>query len=171
MRYSCYPIVRTFTSIAVAIMLLGAPMATGAQDAQGGQVIGFLDDKGKTWFLHDFKGKAVLINLWATWCAPCVQEMPSLAKLQQDYANKGLIVLAISEDDSIDAPLNFYKNHSMTNLTTYFDKGHGVLVALNSHGLPSSVFVNKSGQMIQRVEGPVDWQAPQVKVLIDALIK
>jgi thiol-disulfide isomerase/thioredoxin len=155
----------------VALAFLTAPAGGGAQDAMGGQVVGFQDAQGKTVFLHDFKGRPVIINLWATWCAPCVEEMPSLAKLQQDYAAKGLAVIAISEDASMDAELNFYKNHGLTGLTPYFDKGHAVYVALDTHGLPSTVLVNSRGQMIQRVEGPVDWQAPQVKVIIDGLVK
>lgn len=167
MRFASYPIVRTVASIAASVMLLLPGMAVSQST---GNIVGFEDSAGKTLFLHDFKGKPVLINLWATWCAPCVAEMPSLAKLQEEYAAKGLVVLALSEDDSIDYPLGFYKMKNITSLPTYFDKGHAVWLAIEARGVPTTILVTPEGNMVERIEGPVDWTSPQVKRMIDQIL-
>jgi thiol-disulfide isomerase/thioredoxin len=173
MNSASYPIVRAFTSIATTILmgiaLLFAPMPSQAADAVIGEVVGFQDATGKAVFLHDFKGKPVLINLWASWCAPCIKEMPSLAKLQQDYAAKGLVVVTISEDDTMGDALAFFKKAAITNLTPYFDKGHGVWTALQTRGLPTTVLVTREGKMVQRIEGPVDWQSPKVTAIVEEI--
>lgn len=170
MRPAFYPILRAFTSLAVGIFALCVAPQVRAEEPAG-EVVGFQDASGKTLFLHDFKGKPVLINLWATWCAPCIQEMPSLAKLQQDYASQGLVVLALSEDETLNLATDYYKKAGITNLTPYFDKEHAVYVALNTQGLPTSAIISAHGQILQRIEGPVDWQSPKVHALIDAVIK
>ena len=167
MRFASYLIVRTVASIAVSALLLAAGPAM-AQST--GNVVGFQDSGGKTLFLHDFKGKPVIINLWATWCEPCIAEMPSLAKLQEEYAAKGLTVLALSEDDTIDYPGAFYKAKKISSLPTYFDKGHAVWTALQARGVPTTILVTRGGDMVTRIEGPVDWTSPQVKAMIDQLI-
>ena len=176
-----YPIVRAFTSIAACIILLCAgvearaagPAPTPALPAAPvpGQIVGFENTQGKALFLHDFKGKPVLINLWATWCAPCVKEMPSLAKLQKDYAATGLVVIAISEDETMPDVLAFYKKNSIIGLEPYLDKGHGVYTALTPRGLPTTILVNRDGVMVQRVEGPVEWQAPQALSVLTQILK
>jgi thiol-disulfide isomerase/thioredoxin len=155
----------------MVLALLCTPASGSAQDLQDGKVVGFVNEQGKTIFLHDFKGKPTLVNLWATWCAPCVQEMPSLAKLQKEYAPKGLQVVAISEDGSMQDALNFYKKAKLLDLVPYYDQGHTVYVALGVQGLPTTILVNSYGQMVQRIEGPVDWDAPQVRVIVDGLVK
>jgi thiol-disulfide isomerase/thioredoxin len=165
-RFVSYPIVRAAASIAVYIILLGAHANALAADDNTGGVVGFEDGQGKTLFLHDFRGKPVIINLWATWCEPCVAEMPSLAQLQQDYAAKGLTVIALSEDESLDKPLAFYKKMNISALAPYLDRGHAVWLALMAHGVPTTVLVTREGQMVQRIEGPVDWQSAQVRSLV-----
>ncbi len=168
MRFASYLIVRATASIAVGLLVLCFQTDVRAQE---GGVVGFQDASGKTLFLHDFKGKPVLINLWATWCEPCVAEMPSLAKLQQEYASQGLVVIALSEDDSLQRAIDFYKKKNLTTLTPYFDKGHAIWTALQARGVPTTVLVTKNGDMVQRIEGPVDWQSPQVRSLINEIVR
>ncbi len=153
-----------------------APTATPVPSASEGQlitaVVGFQDMKGNMLFLHDFKGKAVIVNLWASWCGPCVQEMPSLARLQQQYKDKGLVVIALSEDDSPEIASKFYSAHAITGLAPYFDKDHAVMTALAARGLPTSLLITRSGQAaLQRIEGPIDWQAASFKPTIEWLLK
>lgn len=171
MNCASYPIARLFTSIAVCLTLLCAHVQVRAAEPAAGQVVGFEDGNGKTVFLHDFKGRPVLINLWASWCEPCVKEMPSLARLQQDYANKGLAVVALSEDDAMDGVKAFYAQYHLAALAPYFDKGHGVYAALQPRGLPTTLLISRDGVMVQRIEGPVDWQSPEAAQVLKVIVK
>jgi thiol-disulfide isomerase/thioredoxin len=168
-RLVSYPIARLFTSIAIGLMLLGVQDNARAGDT--GEVVGFEDQAGKTFFLHDFKGKPVIVNLWATWCEPCIKEMPSIDKLQNDYAAKGLVVLTLCEDDTLADALDFFKKHNITHLTPYLDKGHGVWTAIQARGIPTTVLINTNGVMVQRIEGPVDWQALQLQPILNQIVK
>ena len=170
MRFTYYPIARTFTSLAVAALVCLAGTRSLAQEALGGQVVGFQDASGKTLFLHDFKDKAAVINLWAVWCGPCIKEMPSLGKLAQDYKARGLEVITLSEDDNISQAVDFFKKNDLA-LVPYLDKGHAIYTALGAQGLPTTIIVSKGGQMIQRIEGPVDWQSKPLQDIIEALLK
>jgi thiol-disulfide isomerase/thioredoxin len=171
MRFASYPIVRAAASIAVGMSLICSAASVQAKDAPEGQVVGFENAQGKVLFLHDFKGKPVLINLWATWCIPCVEEMPSLSKLQQQYASKGLVVIALSEDDALSSAAAFYQKAGITNLAPYLDKGHVIWAALQARGIPTSVLITPNGDMVQRIEGPVDWQSAKVQSIVAQILK
>lgn len=178
-RFISYLIVCGLTSILVwpaASFAQPAPAAAApaiqappAGAAEKSEVVGFQDSKGNTFFLHDFKGKIVIINLWASWCAPCIQEMPSLGKLQQAYKDKGVVVLALSEDDTIAQAVNFFKNHPESGLAPLLDKNHGVWLALQSRGLPTTMIVDKHGNAYKRIEGPVNWQSPAIAQILATL--
>jgi len=166
-RFISYPIIRAFTSIAiVAAILCSSLPATAAE----GVAVGFQDMKGNTIFLHDFKGKVVVLNLWATWCAPCIAEMPSLVKLQQQYKYKGLVVIALSEDDKLADAINFFKSKSISALAPFFDKNHVDYLALKPRGLPTTLIVNRKGEAVKRIEGPVDWQSQIIQNYVARLI-
>ena len=167
MRFASYPIVRAFTSIAVVhYALLCASLQVCAAEPAAGQIVGFQDAKGKVLFLHDFKGKPVLINLWASWCAPCVKEMPSLAKLQQDYGRQRALwsshcrrtipwrMRPISTPRTASPPSPLISTKATAS-------GRRCIRA----GCPT-VLVTRDGKMVQRIEGPVDWQAPQVQAML-----
>lgn len=119
----------------------------------------------------DFRGKALLINFWATWCAPCVKEMPSLDRLQAKFPKDKFLVLPLS----IDGPTRpkvapFYKDQKLAHLGIYFDKGRKAMQGLNVSLLPTSILVDPMGRELGRLEGDADWDMPEGVALMTAAI-
>ena len=133
--------------------------------------LAFTDADDKALKLADYKGKTVLLNFWATWCAPCVKEMPSLDKLQAAMGKDKFVVLPLSLDGpSKPKVAPFYADRKLTNLGIYFDKGKKVLGALDISVLPTSVLVDPEGREIGRMEGDADWDKPEALTLMKAAI-
>ena len=129
----------------------------------------FYDDAGKPVKIVDLKGKVVVMNLWATWCGPCVVEMPTLAKLQAEYAGKGVEVVAISIDGEAEAAkarLFMAKNEP---LKFYHDRGGKLPFQMkpSAGSLPATVIYGKDGVELGRVAGPADWAGADVRAVID----
>jgi thiol-disulfide isomerase/thioredoxin len=158
-----YLIARRFTSIAIFILCF-FPLSAFAAD------INFEDDKGQIISTQNFKGKPLIINFWATWCTPCVEEMPALAALQEAYKSKGLLVLAVSEDDSAGTAKDFYAKNHIPNLPVYFDASHKAWQHTHVNGIPTSLIIDKKGNILQTLEGVVDWNSQKTKGLLDKLI-
>lgn len=119
--------------------------------------IAFQDRNGETVTLADFKGKTVVLNLWATWCAPCVTEMPDLNTLQERLKGKGVEIVTVSMDRSIEKAQAFYKKTGIDALPLYWDSTRSLGFDLGFNGLPATIIVNTNGQEIARVSGPLDW--------------
>jgi thiol-disulfide isomerase/thioredoxin len=121
--------------------------------------VAFADAKGERLSLATFHGHYVLLNLWATWCAPCVKELPALARLHN--ALPGLTIIAVSEgrEDAKDTAA-FLKAHGAGNLGVYLDSNHAFLAAFGAFGLPLSTLVAPSGLEAARAIGPADWDKP-----------
>jgi thiol-disulfide isomerase/thioredoxin len=120
----------------------------------------FVDAAGGKHSIGDFKGRYVLVNLWATWCAPCVSELPSLVKLQA--AMPGLKVLAVDVGhDKPDAAAAFLKSHKADSLGIYVDTELALLHAFGAYGLPTTVLIDPSGKEVAKAQGPAEWNAPQ----------
>jgi thiol-disulfide isomerase/thioredoxin len=133
--------------------------------------LSFTDADDKAVKLADYKGKTVLLNFWATWCAPCVKEMPSLDKLQAEMGTAKFVVLPLSLDGpSKPKVAPFYADRKLANLGIYFDKGKKVLGALDISVLPTSVLVDPEGREIGRLEGDADWDKPEALALMKAAI-
>jgi thiol-disulfide isomerase/thioredoxin len=131
----------------------------------------FQDGSGKNLTLADWKGKVVLVNLWATWCAPCRKEMPQLAELQQKFGGDGFEVVAVSVDrKGVEASSEFLKAVGADALKLYIDKPAASLGALKSPGLPTTVLLDRQGREIGRLLGPADWIAPEAVKLIEAAL-
>ena len=131
--------------------------------------LAFTDADDKPLSLADYKGKLVLVNFWATWCAPCVKEMPSLDRLQAAIGKDKLVVLPLSLDGSSRAKVApFYADQKLGNLGIYFDKAKKVLGALDVSVLPTSVLVDAQGRELGRLEGDADWDKPEAVSLIKA---
>jgi thiol-disulfide isomerase/thioredoxin len=119
----------------------------------------FVDATGGKHSIADFKGHYVLVNLWATWCAPCVSELPSLVKLQA--AVPGIKVLAVDVGhDKPDAAAAFLKNHKADSLGVNVDTELALLHAFGAYGLPTTVLIDPSGKEIAKAQGPSDWSSP-----------
>ena len=112
---------------------------------------------GKDRHLADFRGHWLLVNLWATWCAPCIKEMPSLARLHAKLGT-ALDVIAISEDrNGGKAVERFLGGHAITGLAIGLDpKGH-LTDALHVEGLPTSLLVDPQGRIVAKLEGGTEW--------------
>ena len=131
----------------------------------------FLDANNQPISLSELNGQARLINLWATWCAPCVKEMPSLDRLQAEMPRDRFLVIPISLDGpSKPKVAPFYADKKLANLGIYFDKGKKVLGALDISVLPTSVLVDAEGREIGRMEGDADWDKPEALALMKAAI-
>lgn len=115
------------------------------------------DPAGKTITLASLKGKPLLINLWATWCAPCVAELPQLDKL----AGEGKIrVLTVSQDmDGPDKVAAFLKDHGIKVLEPWLDPKNELITQYNAGTLPTSVLYDANGREVWRVTGPRDWSS------------
>lgn len=117
----------------------------------------FYDKSDRPVTLADFKGQPVLVNLWATWCAPCVAEMPALDKLQAKYPKNKFRVVAVSVDmTSMKMVTGFLAAHKVENIDAYWDKDRQTALKWAYSGLPTSYLIDAKGGVVKRYEGVVD---------------
>ena len=118
------------------------------------------DAGGNPKTLADYRGRGVVVNFWATWCAPCVREMPQLDRLRKLLKGDGLEVLALDEDRA-GAPLaeKFFRENGIRNLDILVDRGGKVLRAAKIRGLPTTLLINPGGLEVGRVEGVAEWDS------------
>lgn len=132
----------------------------------------FKDASGKAVTLADFKGEVVVLNLWATWCGPCVTEMPTLAKLQAVYATQPVRVIPLSVDRDTDADLaaSFIAKHPPLKL--YRDASYKVAFSMQprAEGFPTTVIYDRKGIERARLSGDADWSSPEARALIERLL-
>ncbi len=121
--------------------------------------------------LADYHGKVVLLNVWATWCPPCVAEMPSLDALEAKMGGDNFAVVPISLDRRASDIPEFYKDRQIANLPEWHDESFSLNGALALPGLPTSIFYDRSGREIARIPGEVDWDSPESLALIKHLIE
>jgi thiol-disulfide isomerase/thioredoxin len=129
----------------------------------------FYDEAGKPMKIADLKGKVVVMNIWATWCAPCKIEMPTLARLQAAYKDKPVEVVAVSidsEKDAIEAKLFIARNAP---LKFYHDRSTKLVFQLDppATGAPTTVIYGKDGLEKARVSGEADWAGAEARALVD----
>ncbi|MEH6629930.1 MAG: TlpA disulfide reductase family protein [Halopseudomonas aestusnigri] len=127
----------------------------------------FQAEDGQLMSLRDLEGQVLLVNFWATWCAPCVKEMPDLDKLQAEAGSDLFKVITLSEDRAgLKKILPFFKDKELKNLPAYVDVKGRVSRAFGLRGLPSTYLVDKQGMIVGALIGPFEWDAPEVKTLI-----
>jgi len=133
-----------------------------AKQAASVPAVTFNGTDGQKHTLASFKGRYVLLNLWATWCAPCVKELPALAELQGAMADGRLTVVAVdvARGTPADAAA-FLKTHSASRLTPYIDPDLALMRAFGAYGLPLTILIDDKGREIARSVGPADWSAPE----------
>ena len=147
----------------VTFVFKNQPMALPAASFNGpeGQAMGF----------EDLKGKVLLVNLWATWCAPCRKEMPYLNKLQQELGSNDFEVVAVSVDrGSVDKSRKFLDEVGATALKLYHDPSAQLGFTLKAIGMPSTLLIDRQGREIGRLVGPAEWHSDDAKRLIRAAI-
>ncbi|MFT8422141.1 MAG: TlpA disulfide reductase family protein [Gluconacetobacter sp.] len=124
--------------------------------------LSFVDDAGATRHLADWRGRIVVLNLWATWCQPCVAEMPALAALARQVAPAGdIAVRPVSIDHGGgDLVRRFYRTHGIAGLPVLCDPHMQIPTALREDGVPVTLVIDRAGREVARVVGPVRWDPP-----------
>jgi thiol-disulfide isomerase/thioredoxin len=127
----------------------------------------FQDNLSHAMTLNDFRGKHILLNLWASWCGPCVQELPSLDALQRKLGPQGFELIALCEDhDGVAAAQAFYTRYGLHALSIFVDSSGRVPAILHVNGLPTSIFIDEKGQETGRMEGNIDWDTPEAVAFV-----
>ena len=172
-----------FGTVAVALLIaFSAAAAAEEEKLRLGEFIpenppqpapetGFTDVDGKPASFADFKGKPVVVNLWATWCQPCLKEMPSLDRLQSALDGK-LAVAAVSEDHGGAKRVGpFVAAMGLQKLKIYLDPKSDVGHAFNVRGLPTSIVIDAKGRVVGRVEGAAEWDSEAMRAVLKPLLE
>ena len=121
--------------------------------------ITLIDDKGKLIDLSEYYGNLILLNFWATWCAPCKEEMPSLDKLQIHKKLNNLKIFPVNVGkDNLEKSLDFYNELRIKNLKIYFDTDITLAKKFGLRGVPTSILLNKDGHEFARIIGSIDYE-------------
>lgn len=118
--------------------------------------------------LSQYRGQVVVLNFWATWCAPCVEELPSLVEMQRRMKSKGVTVLAVSVDVDEDAYRKFVKDHNV-NLLTVRDPDQKSNSLYGTSKFPETFVIDRSGVMQRKFIGAVDWTEPEITDFLSKL--
>ncbi|MBB2170139.1 TlpA family protein disulfide reductase [Gluconacetobacter aggeris] len=133
--------------------------------------LSFLDEGGSTRHLADWHGRIVVLNLWATWCQPCVAEMPALAALARQVSPEGdIAVLPVSIDHGgVDLVRRFYRSHAIEGLRIFSDPHMQIPTALREDGVPVTLVIDRAGREVLRIVGPVRWDPASAPGRLHAL--
>jgi thiol-disulfide isomerase/thioredoxin len=162
-----------FAGVAVAAAALGVYFATWhagsklpfarAAGAKPMPELTFEDANGRAHTLADFRGRFVLLNIWATWCAPCREEMPALDRLQSQMASDRFQVVAVSVDQQgLPVARKFYAETGIKALPLYIDRTARAAFTLDAAGLPATLLVDPQGREVGRHLGAVKWDSAEV---------
>ncbi|HPF78947.1 MAG TPA: TlpA disulfide reductase family protein [Alphaproteobacteria bacterium] len=123
----------------------------------------FLSPEGEKIDWSAFKGEYLLVNFWASWCSPCVIELPTLDRLEQKFRGKGLKVIAISLDQgrSHDEIKEYLYNRNLGEFAAYFDSDTQVQKTIPMRGIPTTYMLDKRGNVLHVFEGDADWDSPE----------
>lgn len=135
--------------------------------------IAFTGPDGKEVTLAHFKGQVVVLNLWATWCAPCKEEMPTLAALQAAYAVQPVQVIALSVDKDADLPKVHAQLAATPPLKLYRDPAYRMAFGLKPRaiGFPTTIIYDRQGRERARLLGAADWSSPEARELVERLLR
>ncbi len=131
----------------------------------------FTDMEDGTHVLADFEGQVVLLNFWATWCAPCREEMPALDALQQELGGDDFRVVTLATGRNPQpAIVRFFEEEGIETLPTYLDPRQNVAREMSVFGLPITVIIDREGNEIGRLRGDADWHSEEAVALLQAVI-
>lgn len=140
-------------------------------DIPSGTTIGFDDRHGRRVDLKAFAGRPVLLNIWATWCAPCILELPALDRLQKDF-DRRLTVIALSVDRSgMPAVVTALRRLSVRRLQAFVDRDGDTMAKLRLESLPATFTISASGTFLQRRRGRVDWDVPAERDALRTMLR
>lgn len=132
---------------------------------------GFVDSTGKTVKLEDFRGRYVLVNLWATWCGPCITELPALSRLNAKLPQDRVTVLPIDMLEKVDAEklATFLSMHDAGSLPVYIDRDYAVQRGFVANELPLTVLIDGEGRIVAKAAGPQKWDDPASVAYLKAI--
>ena len=122
----------------------------------------FPDLNGQRVTLFDHRGKVVLVNIWATWCPPCRQEMPSMQRLYEEFRGKNLEILAVSIDSNGREAVDHFMRKIDLTFPVLLDPNETIKPLYGITGVPESFIVDKEGILVKKIIGPIDWATPEV---------
>jgi len=132
----------------------------------------FQDSNGKTIDLGAFKGKVVLLNVWATWCGPCIHELPALNRLQKKFADSDFVVLPVSIDTKgLSVVKPFYDRLKLDNLKMYSDANAAMRVFFPVDVVPANFIINRDGMLVSFLRSYIDWDDPEVTDMVNFYLK
>jgi cytochrome c biogenesis protein CcmG, thiol:disulfide interchange protein DsbE len=126
-------------------------------------------DNGRTVTARDFGGKLLILNFWATWCQPCVQEVPSLEQLQKQLGSKGLVVLGVSEDKDAEAYKEFLARFRVTYMTAR-DPAVTIKPKYGTVQIPESYLIDSNGRVVEKIVGEANWSSAQMVEHVQSLL-
>lgn len=127
------------------------------------------DTVGKKLSLKEFRGKIVMLNFWASWCAPCRDEMPAMEHLYREFQDKGFVVLSVNVRDKREDALAFIREFKLT-YPVVFDPSGRWLLRYGAWGLPNTYLIGREGEGLARMRGHADWYSQGARALIRALV-
>jgi len=127
----------------------------------------FTDESGTELTLRNFRGRVVLVNFWATWCGPCVREMPSLERLHNKLKGPDFSVIALSEDRKGWEKIGPFRDKlNLQDLPLYHDVKSKMMFATKARGLPTTLLIGRDGTELGRLTGPAEWDTDEAVALI-----
>jgi thiol-disulfide isomerase/thioredoxin len=166
--------------MAFSLMVFAEPIALAQQSPKNFimddasrpvAAVRFDDDRGQERNLSDFRGKVVLLNIWATWCVPCRKEMPALDHIEALLGGPKFTVVTVSVDRlGFEAVGRFFEEVGIQRLPAYVDNSGNASRTLRAFGLPTSVVIDRDGREIGRITGPAEWDSPETIAFLRNII-
>ena len=131
----------------------------------------FVDGEGRQVHISDFRGRFVLLNMWAKWCPPCINELPALARAQKKLPADRIVVVAVDLENNEPADvIEFLRAHGAEDLTAYVDRDLALMKSFKAYGLPLTVVIDPDGREVARAFGPEDWDGADAQAYLRKLI-